>query len=83
MDWGVAFVTARAGVYAMMMGGSLPDDQGRHGPDYTDEANVQSALKHIFSNIMIMSNLPALLLGDQTPASFFGMRATCNPNPCH
>ena len=38
-----SFITARAGVYAMM--GSLPDDQARHSPDYVDETNVQSGEK--------------------------------------
>ena len=47
MHWGVALITARAGVHATMMG-SLPDDQVRHSPDYRyiDEATVQSALKY-------------------------------------
>ena len=41
MHWGVACVTARAGVYAIMMG-SLTDDHIRHRPDFMDEAKVQS-----------------------------------------
>ena len=47
MHWGVAFITACAGVYATMMG-SLLDDQVGHSQDYryTDEATVQSVLKH-------------------------------------
>ena len=35
--WGVAFITARAGVYAIMMG-SVPDDQVRHSAGYINEA---------------------------------------------
>ena len=45
MHWGVAFITARAGVRAMMMG-SLPDDQLRQHRFCIGEANVQSVLKH-------------------------------------
>ena len=51
MHCGVAYMTARADVYAVMMG-SLTDDQTRHSPAYTDEANVQPVLKSICSNII-------------------------------
>ena len=48
MQWGVACMTARittrTDVYATMVG-SLTDDQVRQSPDYTDEANVQPAVK--------------------------------------
>ena len=50
MNWGVAFVAARADVYVMMS--SLTDDQIRQSPYFIDEANVQSVLEHISSKII-------------------------------
>ena len=54
MHWGVACITARADVFTMMIG-SLTRDQIRKGsPDYIhgiDEANVQSELKNVSSNV--------------------------------
>ena len=41
MHWGVAFLTARSGAYAMMMG-SLPRDEERRSPEYVDKANAQT-----------------------------------------
>ena len=47
-------------MYAIMMG-SLTDDQVKRGPDYIDEANVQSMLK-ILVQYHVMSNPLALPL---------------------
>ena len=70
MHWGVACITARADVYAMMMG-SLIDDEERHCPQCIDEANVQPVLKYSIPN-HIMCNPPALLLlpRGQIPTSY-------------
>ena len=46
MRWGVACVTARADVYAMMMG-SLTDDQILHNPHYVDEATSAYLWKYL------------------------------------
>ena len=82
MHWRAACITARADVYVMMMG-SVTDDQKRHSPDYIDEADVQSVLKNVISNIVIMSNPPGLLLHDPNAHIVFSVRTICNPEPRH
>lgn len=52
----MAFIAARASVYAMMTG-SLSDDQVDRSPGYVDVANVQSVLKYTPGNINISSTM--------------------------
>ena len=68
MHWGVACITLRSNVYAMMMG-SLDDRQIRHSPDYIDEANIQSVAK-IQTPISYHVQSPALVLRGQMLTSY-------------
>ena len=78
MHWGMVCTTAGAGVYAMTMG-SLTDDQIRHSPDYTDEANVSVRHKIYYLQYNIMPNPPAMMFRGQTPTSHLAREPSATP----
>ena len=86
MHWGMACITARADVYAMMMG-SLTDDQTRHSPDYIGKTNVCSVSikkKWVAPIYIVLCPIPRhCCSGGSNAHIVFSARTICNPNPRH
>ena len=82
----ICSVTARAGVFAMIMG-PLPDDQvpGKTAQIISTRQNAVSIKTQYGTSInvqyKIMSNLPALVLRDQMPTSYLGREPSAIPTP--